>query len=516
MIREIISAIISAAISISCYSSFPSDTGDNSMQSVGGIWQSPEEIPDDCGITVIDCKNHGKVRAELPSSFDISTNPDTAPFFPPIGNQGQLNSCAGWATTYYQFTYEVNRLKNTPADASNIMSPAWTYNYINGGRNTSTYITDAYSVLKNQGAMTLADYPYSGTASEYSYSWSTDVKKMTEALRYRASDIRIYNIDAEAYDFEYELSVIKSSISEGHAGVVWTNSQGWSVEKSSSGESVIVRGSSRNKYGHFMTVVGYDDDIQVTVNGVTLKGAFKIANSMGDKWGNNGYIWVSYDALKLSSEHGTSWQSEYSGTRSPVFSSTLKNSFYFINVKECSVPFVGYVEYISDNPWNLTLTTGWANHATNKKWSCNMSSGTSEPEFYCMVFDFFEAGKYINMSKYISCDWNIQLSGNSDNNTYQISTMILDNLGNPVSPAETSYGTLTGGIYKKTTSINLARGRVTSYDDKKITSDDSDMILNYIVNNVDFSVIQRFLADYNNDDIINVTDVILMNQTIAE
>lgn len=47
-------------------------------------------------------------RASLPKSVDLSTSP----CFPPIGNQGFLNACTSYAITYYQFSYEVNKLNN--------------------------------------------------------------------------------------------------------------------------------------------------------------------------------------------------------------------------------------------------------------------------------------------------------------------------------------------------------------------------------------------------------------------
>ena len=55
----------------------------------------------------------------LPSSYDLSTSP----YFPPIGNQQSIGSCAAWATTYYQFTYEANKLNNIVSTADNAYSP---------------------------------------------------------------------------------------------------------------------------------------------------------------------------------------------------------------------------------------------------------------------------------------------------------------------------------------------------------------------------------------------------------
>jgi len=51
-----------------------------------------------------DIQTAGILGTSLPDAIDNSQS--TA--FPPIGNQGSLNSCTTWATTYYQMTYENN------------------------------------------------------------------------------------------------------------------------------------------------------------------------------------------------------------------------------------------------------------------------------------------------------------------------------------------------------------------------------------------------------------------------
>ena len=274
--------------------------------------------------------------SSLPEYVDLST--DLA--FPAIGDQGDMNSCAGWATTYYQFTYEVNKLKGTAARddsgnniVENVYSPSWTYNYINGGKNVGVYIDDAYDILKNQGSMTLADFPYNGTKSGYSFAWSSNIEKMIEALEYRA----IYHTSyASTSD---EIAHIKERLASGHLFVVWTNKNGWTVERNSAGQYVVVRGSDHDSSsgGHFMTIVGYDDDIEITVNNTTLKGAFKLANSWGTaaENHNNGYIWVAYDALNSTSNSGVSGN----GNRTRIFApgGEYPNYFYYIDVYECEV-----------------------------------------------------------------------------------------------------------------------------------------------------------------------------------
>ena len=509
MLKRILSVFVSVSACAMCCNQLYTDADDIYSDVGGGIWQSADELPDDCGINVIDCQAETVSRTAIPSSFDISTNPDTSIYFPPIGNQGAINSCAGWATTYYQFTYEVNRYRNTPTDETNIFSPSWTYNYINGGANNFALLTDAYFVLKNQGAMTLEEYPHISSLSSYSYSWVSDTDKLIDALEYRAAATDLYVVDSME-----EIAEIKSKIADGHVGVIWTNSSGWATAKNSSGENFIVRGSDRGNVGHCMTVVGYDDNIEVTVNGATLTGAFKIANSMGKNWGNDGYIWVSYDALNYVSTHGRGWQNDYKGTRTAVFGKEGKNNFYFIDVKKCNVCFVGCVTYISKDPWNLIIKADPSAFSPSKRWWCDKGQPLANPEYRCLVFDFFDSAADKDLNRYMSREWTIQVTGDKSNPVYRISARILDNLGNPVVPIDTVYGSLTNGVYSRIESIELAKGRVTAYDNKDITAADAELVLNYIVNNVALSNIQKFLADYNDNGIVDIADVVLMKQSI--
>ncbi|MCH7472751.1 C1 family peptidase, partial [bacterium] len=48
-----------------------------------------------------------------------------------------------------------------------------------------------------------------------------------------------------------------------------------------------------NRGGHAMCIVGYNDSIGAT-------GAFKVRNSWGLNWGDDGYCWISYESMKHS------------------------------------------------------------------------------------------------------------------------------------------------------------------------------------------------------------------------
>ena len=60
------------------------------------------------------------------------------------------------------------------------------------------------------------------------------------------------------------------------------------------------------KGAHRITIVGYNDNIWVDINGDNVvdkgeKGAFKIANSYGETKDNKGFAWMSYDAVNAVS-----------------------------------------------------------------------------------------------------------------------------------------------------------------------------------------------------------------------
>ncbi|MBR3667178.1 MAG: hypothetical protein IKN66_08490 [Ruminococcus sp.] len=113
------------------------------------------------------------------NGVDFSTDETTKDFIPPVFSQSPLGSCVACSTTYYQFTYEVRKLKynnyleahkddpdqeKVKEDAKKLIdfiySPSDIYALINGGRNRGSNAGLAYSVLMNRGALTLDQYGY--------------------------------------------------------------------------------------------------------------------------------------------------------------------------------------------------------------------------------------------------------------------------------------------------------------------------------------------------------------------
>ena len=119
---------------------------------------------------------------------------------------------------------------------------------------------------------------------------------------------------------------------------------------------------------HAFTIVGYDDNIACDINNDgyiqdSEKGAFKIANSWGTYWGNEGFAWIMYDALYPTSQAGCvipnvtrpytdseGKKKEYTIERCHAFS---HRGYYTIDVEEKPVTLVSEVELITNNTYAI-------------------------------------------------------------------------------------------------------------------------------------------------------------------
>jgi len=99
----------------------------------------------------------------LPTSVDHSTSN----FFPAVGDQGGQGSCAAWATTYYAqgFAQAKDNEWNQAhlGNTAQLMSPAWTYNKVNGGEDEGSFSWTNAIILQQYGCPTLASMPYDDT-----------------------------------------------------------------------------------------------------------------------------------------------------------------------------------------------------------------------------------------------------------------------------------------------------------------------------------------------------------------
>lgn len=367
--------------------------------------------------------------------------------------------------------------------------------------------------------MFLTDFPHATTASSYSYNWSTNVQKMTDALSYRISR---YYVTCKSSS---NLTSVKNQLSNGKIGVVWTNSLGWTTTTTTDGETIIIRGSGNGDGGHFMTVVGYDDTVTAEYNGITFTGAFKLANSWGteENWptGNDGYIWVAYDALNTSGSND--WDASLKN-RMQIFGDS--NQINFINVSHFSNYYVGKVTYISNDPWRNNVYGSINAYASNGKFLplynfySNGGSDVTElsnPNYRVVVFDYFTSSSQ-DVADYINSSFTSRLYNSTSSNTYRIYHTVMDNMCKTILPNDDICGSLpsSGGSYSRTFNVNLKKGRIAYYDNGDITSSDISLLQSYLLGSTSISSLQYYLADMNDDNSVDTFDLVLLKRAVLD
>ncbi len=472
----------------------------------------------------------------LPSSVDLSESV----YFPVIGDQGEIESCTAWASTYYQFTYEANKYNGIETTPENTYSPAWTYNLIDSGTNTGKNITNAYAVLMRHGALRMKDFPYEKNLADYEFTWSTNIDAMIDALKTRIQEYnnnRIYalttaenKITSPSSDL---LKTVKQYLSNGKMLTVGIDYAGrenndimdnWLSKKTTNDEWAVCRAAEADG-GHRVTIVGYDDGIMCDINGngkieSSERGAFKLANSWGTEWANDGFIWVMYDALNIESANSSStWESNAKGSRTRIFDPIVegKNTFRYIDVVHHEVNLVGLLTYTTDYRHMNLVHTGRSTGTTpSGSYWANAWSGSNidqVPYQGTVVVDYGALDD--DIENYLSgYNWFVKVQNTASSGAMtNISYKIVDSEGVVVKNFGTIASSIAAGATKTAyRTLNLQYADV-DYDGA-VTSSDTTFIMNYIVKNLTPSNLQKILSDYNHDGAIDVYDITAINNSL--
>lgn len=204
---------------------------------------------------------------ELPASVDLSDK------MPPIGNQGKQQSCVAWAVAYALKSYQ----EKVELGQQYRFSPSYIYNQINKGMNVPTYITDALDMLSEQGVCQFEDMPY----NEDDWTTLPGEKQKLVAKPYRIDFWRQVNTVGT--------KEIKAQLSAGYPVVIGASiSREFQTDGFAQKAAFIWKDPGVSIGGHCMLLVGYDD----------AKNAFKVMNSWGTEWGDNGFGWIDYQIFK--------------------------------------------------------------------------------------------------------------------------------------------------------------------------------------------------------------------------
>jgi cathepsin K len=218
--------------------------------------------------------------AEIDTEIAFPPSIDLSDFLPTIGSQGSQGSCVAWATGYYLKSFHenyedfvINGLAPT-----NEMSPSFIYNQIKvSDCDNGAVVQRALDTIQFTGIPSLSIMPYSEFDCD---TQPTDLQKISaapnkiESYAYLDQD-KVYE-QAKAFLFNGQPVVIAITIDRSYFGAKDENG------------IYIYRKFKEASGGHAMLVVGYDDEMN----------AFKVVNSWGKKWGNDGFVWIDYKAFK--------------------------------------------------------------------------------------------------------------------------------------------------------------------------------------------------------------------------
>ncbi len=233
-------------------------------------------------------------------------------YFPEIKSQEEVGSCNAWALCYYAFTYEYCRANDLTATSDNYMSPAFPYcqvkhNNVNGSSSEEHLV----NILKTEGTpyLKLADFT-SYRSEKPNVSWYAKKDIWENAAKHRVRDFKwLHQPGQITSPDDSDLKEIKQYLNDGYVIPFSTKFDGRKeatipADKYHGGEKVVYEAGDDGN--HKMTIVGYDDDICYDINGNgtiedSERGAFRIANSHGTTWGNNGFAWYMYDSINTVS-----------------------------------------------------------------------------------------------------------------------------------------------------------------------------------------------------------------------
>lgn len=210
-------------------------------------------------------------------------------YFPPIGNQGEYGTCVTWATGYALKT-ALNKIDNNSLNvnsASNQTSPIDLWHLMGSDEKSTkcngSNFDPAFKAMERSGVASMAEKPF------------TNMKMTCDGIcgiGDSGNKLGSYRIIA----YTKELS------GSGSYGMTVANFKGYldNVGPIAIGarlgdnfmncnSSSVLNSDTYNYSGmhayHAMVLVGYDDNRQ----------AFRVRNSWGSDWGDNGSIWIGYN-----------------------------------------------------------------------------------------------------------------------------------------------------------------------------------------------------------------------------
>ena len=217
---------------------------------------------------------------DLVHNFEIKfeNSVDLSPEGPKeIYNQGHLGSCTSNAIA---FAYEFDEYKQ---DEPVKFTPSRLFIYYNEREIEGTINEDNGASIRD-GIKSINKI---GVCPED--KWPYDISKFTEKPKYECYEIAKNHRSVQYKRVQQKIDQLKSALSNGFT-IIFGFIVYESFESEETAETGIVTMPTEKEQvlgGHAVCIVGYDDSKQT----------FKIRNSWGEKWGDNGYCYFPFEYI---------------------------------------------------------------------------------------------------------------------------------------------------------------------------------------------------------------------------
>ncbi len=266
----------------------------------------------------------------LPDSLDNSYYI----WFPGILDQDGYFSCQQYCASAYTFGYEMNRLRNVDGhNLENKYAPHYMWHFFNqGAQYIGVNFLHTFHAMMEQGHMSNADY--GDDLEQMEKGWITGYEKYYRAMKNRIRNVYSIPINSaegiqavKQYLFDHldgsstgGIACFTASSPSSVGGAIYSLPD----QTPEAGKDVLINWLPYPTHG--MTIVGYHDsirydlnqdgqftnDIDITGDGIVDArdweiGGFRLANSYGQGWSDEGYFYVLYHAMASNFEEGGVW-----------------------------------------------------------------------------------------------------------------------------------------------------------------------------------------------------------------
>lgn len=330
----------------------------------------------------------------LPSSVDNSQ----LKYFPKVFSQ-QGGSCAQSSGIRYLFTYEMNRLldRNAQASEANTYSYFYTWNFLNEGIDQGGFVEQGLHIARRQGIMSLADFP---DPPLFSFKWASGYDRYIRAMHNRVREIVSIEVTSQEGIDLVRRYLYDAGDGSTHGGILSyaTLAEGGKFDKSYSGPSetgyTCLQTELATRGAHAMTIVGYDDTVEFFSEGKLYRGAFIVVNSYGQWWGDDGRFYLPY-CFFLRRHPSTVLSHEVVGCRCE---SRPPQVVFRVKVSYDSRNDLSFTMGVADQPYAAVPTVTLRSViADNQGGDHPMPGRNSDSNSLEIAFDFTEA-----VSKYAS------------------------------------------------------------------------------------------------------------------